>query len=337
MMPSGTEWLFVGILPVYGFIIISGLVIATLIDTKREDYLPYIIRRYFRLAPLIIVAIPVVYVMHRLAIPGSWPSDLIPFRIFAEVTLFHGLLPDNVIHHGANSFINPAWSISLEWQFYLVAPFVIYCLRKGGWWLLPILGFLVLAWTSGAGLQHTSADLFGFEAEFRKPSYLLAAFHLFLIGICLYYAAKHITIPKQYAQFGIVAIFVLAFFSIGDPRLYRWMVLPLGGLVAYLVLFKDSALTRLFEHRVMTFLGRISYSTYLLHMLTLQLAQVLLRNSIDPGWTLFAAMSVIAIPSTLLLSWLGYRYIEAPFMELGKRLAERVTRNQENTGQRPEA
>ena len=49
------------LLPVYVFMILSGFVIFLLLDNERQGYLPFLLRRFFRLAPLyyVILAISV--------------------------------------------------------------------------------------------------------------------------------------------------------------------------------------------------------------------------------------------------------------------------------------
>lgn len=36
--------------------------------------------------------------------------------------MFHGAVPEVLVKDAPGAFLEPAWSISLEWQFYLVAP-----------------------------------------------------------------------------------------------------------------------------------------------------------------------------------------------------------------------
>jgi peptidoglycan/LPS O-acetylase OafA/YrhL len=38
--------------------------------------------------------------------------------------MLHGAVPDVLVRNAPSAFLIPAWSVSLEWQFYLVAPLV---------------------------------------------------------------------------------------------------------------------------------------------------------------------------------------------------------------------
>jgi peptidoglycan/LPS O-acetylase OafA/YrhL len=48
----------------------------------------------------------------------------------AHLFMMHGAVPNDVLPHSEYAFNMPAWSISLEWQFYLVAPLFIFVLLK---------------------------------------------------------------------------------------------------------------------------------------------------------------------------------------------------------------
>lgn len=43
-------------------------------------------------------------------------------NILAHIPLIHGLIPPSALPDAAAAFLGRAWSISTEWQFYLIAP-----------------------------------------------------------------------------------------------------------------------------------------------------------------------------------------------------------------------
>ena len=66
------------------------------------------------------------------------------------------------------------------------------------------------------------------------------------------------------------------------------------------------------------FLGTISYSFYLLHMIGLAIATRLLPVELDPvirAAVLFLAALLITTPA----AWLMCRFVEVPFIDLGRR------------------
>lgn len=54
----------------------------------------------------------------------------LPMHALAHLFMMHGAVPNDVLPHSEYAFNMPAWSISLEWQFYLVAPLFIFVLLK---------------------------------------------------------------------------------------------------------------------------------------------------------------------------------------------------------------
>lgn len=141
-----TTWPFSdGGLPVDVFIMLSGFVITLLINRRPEPYGGYLFRRWMRLYPLFLIALglglltqsyaPLAFapVLFGKVAPPSWYAvitggAILP-NLLLHLTMFHGIVPDTVLPNSATAFSGPLWSISLEWQFYLVAP--VFALPRG--------------------------------------------------------------------------------------------------------------------------------------------------------------------------------------------------------------
>ena len=52
--------------------------------------------------------------------PTGWPNDW-AIGIATHLTMTHGLFPDGMLPHLWLEFLGAAWSLSTEWQFYLLA------------------------------------------------------------------------------------------------------------------------------------------------------------------------------------------------------------------------
>ncbi len=126
------------------FMIISGFVITHLIIQKRESYSIYIFRRFMRIFPLFALTCAIGFFCIPLAATVSdnvtwgdkiWLGSLAQEyytqteyfwpNFWAHLTMLHGAISTKILPAGPYAFNAPAWSLSLEWQFYLVAPAVI--------------------------------------------------------------------------------------------------------------------------------------------------------------------------------------------------------------------
>lgn len=179
---------------VLGFIVISGFVIGHLRLASKEPYPAYIVRRFFRLFPAYLVCLPLGAIAGSLALAGlesvSWahPEAVAGLRdltygfdrrpviqTLLHLTLFQGVVPDSVWSRTSTMMLAPAWSLSLEWQFYLCAPFLIALLASERTRMATL-----CAATLAAMLFHS--QVFG---VYYHESFLPGAILLFVAGILI--------------------------------------------------------------------------------------------------------------------------------------------------------
>lgn len=312
------------------FIILSGFVVTHLILGRQEPYRVYLLRRGLRIIPVYFFCL-VLAVLTRSAFDFAyslpWASsrgwadgslaaatDHPTTHLLLHLSLLHGVFPDSFLPYASSTLLGPAWSISLEWQFYMLAPLIAALLCTS----LPIrmavtglLLYVVFVFKSGA---------FG---VWQFPSMLLLSLHFFLLGMwCRIYLA-----------------------SLARPP---WWVLPvLGGVGGFLwpeaqlelliwSLFlaatilegsrpdtRDPAARLILSvstNRLITRLGKASYSTYLVHMpfwsIVIWSGNKLLQLHSQGATIILVLLSLIAlVPVSLLL----YRYIERPCIRSGER------------------
>lgn len=132
----------------------------------------------------------------------------------------------------------------------------------------------------------------------RLPSWLLTVLLVVSIGLYQYNAALHI------------------------PRFLRDFVAGLGA--AYfimLALVPGGWLSRFLRLRPLRWLGKVSYSLYLVHMPILMTLAILLYKKAPPG-----PMVVPFVALSLLAAAAFHRWVEVPSMRLGRTLARRLDR-----------
>jgi peptidoglycan/LPS O-acetylase OafA/YrhL len=295
-----------------------------------EVAIPFWIRRVFRL------------------LPSAWLWILITL-LLAAVFNFHasfGTLRDN-LHEAGAAVLNFAnfyyyewfaknnpnygsfgvyWSLSLEEQFYLVLPFLLFFVRRR--FLIPALLVAFLAQVflprpDGFDPHHTSllwfvrtdALILGVLIAFWKqhrgyeqsePRFLRHSFlSLPLVGLCVLLLAMVPAFPGVApVSTGLLAI--ISGFLVLIASYDKNYILPPSRFKAALV-----------------WLGSRSYSIYLIHVTCHSFIMELKKSAgIAEGSTASVALTLACIPVILLVAEVNYRFIETRFRRMGRRVAD---------------
>ncbi len=320
------------------FVMVSGFVIAGLVVDREEPWPRYITRRAFRIFPAYLIALPIGAVATHLAVAGlattTWGSDASSWFYGARsgeihevarnpwpywllhVTLLQGLVPDNVLPWSSLAFIGPAWSLSLEWQFYLIAPAVIWLMRSRRW--AALITFIAFG----------CAYLFKHQVFGVYPSYanLAGGLWLFVIGIASRLALptlKSMALP--FPAIAIAAAGLVPFANAIAPVLFWIAFLAFLARPAQPEALTDRVAAKagkaLFASWLPTTLGARSYSVYVLHMPILQILLYLLPLHALTQVQTFVILVPSVIVFTLIASELMYRLVERPMIRLGAQLA----------------
>ena len=332
------------------FMMVSGFVIFFLLDKRKEGYLEFICCRFFRLYPIFILlfsaAIPMSFIwswnidhstymapyMQRHftgEIQGTWEHW--KWNIFWHLSMLHSLVPDpNHAKLTDTAFLGQAWSISLEWQFYLLAPFAYKSVVSPR----PMyrIGFCVLCLYIYLGRQFLpSSWLAGYVIH---GGFLPFRVELFFIGAASYFLYKHFA--HVYSDVFLPAAFCASIFlwKTGDSVLfsiYLWIIF-MGLIMENQQSYSSKACRKLFTNLPSQFLGRISYGIYLSHIMVMLLAEHLLLR-LNLGFSreaFFTVLLTMTLIGTILLSAILFRYVESPGIRFGRKLAVRFQKRQNN-------
>ena len=324
------------------FIIVSGFVIFLLLDTQRSTYTEFVVRRFCRLFPLFITLFAIAIPLSLLSLWNtahaaqfltadqaqtfeatlrSWWRYL-DWHIPLHATMLHGAIPSSLVPNAPGAFLIPAWSVSLEWQFYLVAP-LAYAMAVSSRLRVRIalvgicLVLYVAARTVLPPVDYGAALPFHIE--------------YFFIGVVSYF------IYKRRPQFAQRNVMFLAGCVVSAILLFNatlsWTI-PTGLWILFMgaLLERPSAISSLLAAAVFTnpislHLGRISYSVYLSHILVITALQFMLLAGL-PQLTLgahFAVLLVSAMAVTVAVSTVLHRWVEVPGINLGRTLARKLS------------
>lgn len=320
LLPGG----FVG---VDVFFVISGYVISrSLAKSNAPSFHVFVLdfykRRVLRIFPALVVCLLLTSLFAKLFIPdGFWLSD---HNDWTGLWAFFGVSNFFLVNHTDGYFstripFNPyvhTWSLAVEEQFYVFFPLIFYLwlrLRSNNnqhhrivFTALPVIALFSLAWAA-----HET------QTAHERAFYLLPSrFWELAAGGMLY--QFHSYRPHYFDQasrwlnpLGILFL-VIGFTLASEAHFpFPWAVVPVLGAMLLIAgvstsTNEKSIVGRLLAGRVISYIGRISYSLYLWHWPVF----VLFR------WTLglsSPAYALIALMLTFTLAILSYHFIEVGF------------------------
>jgi len=281
--------------------------------------LSYLIKRFFRIAPLFYVML----IVHCLAIGFVFNAKLDIQRIILSVLFIFNFVPKE-----AEGIVWASWSIGVEMVFYAVLPLLMVTVRS--------LRSAIVLWCIAVLASYVYRRVL--EADPAIPSgYAHFAFMsqigVFCGGILGYWMFAHIKSSTG-----------------GVRRCFYWLTLFLGPLLAILLLSDITGflvargrpdiqlwglcfgfiavLTAInakhwMAHPVLQHLGARSYSIYLTHAVVIYFSGPLMHRFYEflypfIGGYGFAVCALTVLIPTLLVSEISYRLIEVRGIEFGK-------------------
>jgi peptidoglycan/LPS O-acetylase OafA/YrhL len=298
------------------FFALSGFVLfLTFKGRDRFRYWPYIVKRFFRLYPPFAVAIlgaAIVYwIVRPIPIPqlGTWFNGNWSTAPTLGVIAGHLAMTDNGPWRSLDVVM---WSLAHEARISLIFPIIALWVTKS--WRAACITLFVVAFASNyVVVYHPVGWIYD---PFQTTQYLF----LFAGGasVALYAGAIRDYLAKVHVSFRI-ALWV----AVGGVTVAQTPVIGnLADCAAILLVglcFADPVAVRILSHGPFVWLGRISYSLYLVHLPILIGLLHVCYGKIPLAATLAIALVLIVVVSDL-----SYRLVERPSLLLGRRLASLV-------------
>ncbi|MEV5029154.1 acyltransferase family protein [Paenibacillus sp. LPE1-1-1.1] len=308
------------------FFLLSGFVLSLpFFSNRQQTYTKYVIKRICRIYIPFLVALIIAIVM-REAVYVSKLTDLTSYYNNLWV-----IPPDltSIIHHllfvgnyNSTRYDPILWTLVHEMRISLLFPFIMFVIVKGGWKIgLP----LALALSYGAEIL-----LDNFETRYMTNfvvSLHYAAF--FIVGALLArYQNELKTVFSRLNGWWATVMLVLAlcfyafkWIGYGEdfhdrfmPHWGDWMT-AIGASIFIVAAVSSVRLARQLQRKPLLFLGKISYSLYLYHMIVLLSLVHLLNGALDTPYIV-----MIAFIASFGAGTLSYYFVELPSIRLGKRL-----------------
>lgn len=298
------------------FFVLSGFVMYTNYKEKINhfnDLLKFQFLRFGRLYPVHISIIFIYislyttkYLCHRyLDLNIVSPAFNLGFKteLISNVFLLQGFFY-------SNSLNPPSWSISVEFYTYLIFALII---LKNRFVLLKFLIFCLVS----CFLLYTG-NTYGMEN-------LLRCFAGFFMGCISVILASKIKGREYKYLSAIMAVIFLIFLNLGRKPEENILIFFIScALILSIILYPKGKINCLLKLPALLFLGKISYSIYMVHFIFIWLSQIVIEKffrghfvdsvekyyslSLPQAFTIFTLIYILIILSATLL----YKYIEEP-------------------------
>lgn len=294
------------------FFVISGLCFFLVLDKKKDfsfkGTLSFWKKRWLRIAPAFYVSC-VIYAIFYSHIGIS----------FYKAILYNFLFIQTYIN-GAE--ISPHfWSLSVEWFFYLSLPLLFYFFRKfnimKGVVCILLIGFLMNTihyrynlffnenwiYTFFANFEHFGWGLLiGYLYKYKKAKKFFSSYWVFFTGLILAYVGKLFF----YSSFvNAVGQAEFLFNSLGP------LVMSMGFATMLLVSMNNEFIARIIGNKLFRFIGRISYSFYLWHVLAVVFAIKFFSGFFENQTLSVIVIFIITVIILIPVSYLSYRLFES--------------------------
>lgn len=310
------------------FFTLSGFLITRLLLGSLERpgfFRVFYCRRALRVLPLYYLILVAIFVTRSaMGIHFLWRYALL-------FTYLNNLWPHSSYYNlSPNLYIGHFWSLAVEEQFYILWPLAVWFVRdrrKLLWLCGAVIAASFVARVTAPLLRFGSDEFAYGNTIYRCDSIMLGC------ALCLYQEKvgnlRRLAKPSAIALLLCSAVIVIRALAVGQAMPFEnfgvVVIMPLlsimGASIVVLTLTPGSWLERASTRPWAIYLGKRSYSLYLLHMLIVHyfLSVVIprLTDTLGRGFGRITGMG-LAFILTCLAAEVTYRYVEEPAMKLKK-------------------
>ncbi len=309
------------------FFVLSGFVLARSLENGQPSFLEYAVRRFFRIYPILFLTIIISYFLHVVIgydneSQSNWLTDT------CNPDMSYSSLLRNLVlwgTSGSNGFDGVIWSLVYELRISMLFPFILSGIMR--FKLKAVIFWMLLSIIATMYLHHLTGS---FATGFGEKNFALTL--LDTVYFTVFFAAG-------------------AYLSVNGRRMFAlltkvpvWILVPLSMIVAYSFLKSDAVGTVLagdyirgtgavgliafamsfnkFENalnfKTPIWMGKISYSLYLVHTLIIYVVYEL--------WPKLPLPLTIAavLMTSLMAAHVMARLVEFPMNDWGKALSKRL-------------
>lgn len=308
--------------------VLSGFVMSLVYyrPEQKFDFIGYWRARFIRIYPLYILAFALVCVYYADSI-----FRIKPQKILANIFVVQAWIPAY-----SQSFNYAAWSMTVEFFFYALFPFIMIWMYRQR--TRTLIWVSILLWGVSQLIHFTLWA--GYYPEYKEFIVYSPIFHLnsFVMGVTggVWYLrdGQHQRI-KPWTILSLIAgsFLFVAGYTVISSSVYPALphdLQPMTGLLAPLMILfivalamDQSALSKILSHRVLVNLGETSYAIYILHVPVVWLYERALENAAMAGPYTFLQKTFL--PIMIGIGLLAHFYVDVPLRKWLKTLLQRTS------------
>ncbi|HEY8099330.1 MAG TPA: acyltransferase [Burkholderiaceae bacterium] len=290
------------------FFLLSGFVLALQVKQDSQPlFVPFLIKRVCRIFLPFAFAIALSWWIFSSFPLGTNISTSQWFKEHATL-MSNASLIDHLLMNGRDMRLNPVmWSLIHEMRMAIFLPLMFVALRRIDQRIFIAVALLISI-VATFGMTDANSDV-----RWQATAHF---FWLFAIGSSLAFHRTSIsTLFRNAGNFSMVIMWALALGLLMTPFDRTWsdFLMGAGAILLIVLSLQEGKVSTALSTPIPVWLGRISYSLYLIH---LPILVFILSTTNIPMLAIFVL--------TLLCSELTYRVIEAPAHKIGIVITERL-------------
>ncbi|MBE9467749.1 MAG: acyltransferase [Bacteroidetes bacterium] len=302
------------------FYIVSALTLFISFNNNKYEcnyYKKFFLKRFFRIAPLFYFAI----IWYNFILQPIELTNINEFfRILSGFTFTLGFSPKWI-----NRVTPGSWSIAVETTFYILIPLLFLFVKN----LKHAVKLLLFTLFFSLFFNYILINNFNFNSSSVLQEYVYINFvsqmPYFISGIILYFLtidqnSIFVLTRWEYIKF-VVMLLIYEFFHYYLFGYFNITFIVLTGFI-YLIYFYQF---KIFVNKFICFIGKVSFSIYLMHFTTLFLLSKIRLTKLTEYITLnFFIKYILLFLISLAISYLTYLIIEKNGLKFGKKIINTI-------------
>jgi len=323
----GTSALEVGWIAVQMFFVLSGFLVGRLILDKQHHanfFFVFYMRRCCRTLPVYIFCVIAVFATIKLLGHQPYLDITAEFPLWSYLTFTQNVF---MVHASAIGphWLAPTWTLSVEEQFYLLAPALFVLLPRRA--LLPVFAAGAFACVAFRAAVFWGGVMPEWAALVYLPGCMDSLFCGLIAGVAYacYDLTKYTTALRVLPLVALVCLMPLKLLDGAGLHLFDILgrfIVSIACTCYILAVVLDAPEAQRLKSPILGFFGTTSYAVYLTHLAVLgTLHGLILGSAPDVASPAQLAVTVAALPVAILVGWLITKIVEEPITAYGRSFA----------------